>query len=54
VEEGGNLEAKLILATVRYSSGVSITVEHDKLQILDVGDHRVPNESKIVPVNFHQ
>lgn len=38
------------IATVRYSSGVSITVEHNKLQIVDVGSERVPSKSKALDI----
>lgn len=34
------------LALVRYTNGIAITVDHNKLQVLDVSDNPMPGKSK--------
>jgi len=38
------------LALVRYASGIAITVEHNKLQVMDVSDEPVPKKSKATAI----
>lgn len=38
------------LAMVRYKNGVTISVEHSKLQVADVGDNPEPSRSKAITI----